>query len=491
MNSSHWSDHFIHIGHNGAERYREAIADCTQALSELFETTERPYSGLPPADLERRLHHIDLSAKAVSPLTQVIKEVRDEIARHAIVVQHPHCIAHLHTPPMLSGVAAENFIAAQNLSMDSWDQSGSATYVEQHVIHYLCALFGYPKDADGVFTSGGTQSNMMALLIARDDFVLRHFNRHVQVDGLPSDANKLRILASENSHFTVEKAAAVMGLGRQAVVKVATDADGGMNTQSLEDTIKSLLADGLLPFVVVGTAGTTDHGALDRLNDISRIAKRYGMWFHVDAAYGGALILGRAKERLTGIEHADSMVVDFHKLWFQPVSCGALLLRHHANFKYLQYKSHYLNRDTDDLPNLVDKTVATTRRFDALKVYMMLRVVGTETLGAMVDHLLHQTQTVAEKICAATDFELLAKPSLTTVLFRYIALESQAQYDAFNRQLRAELLKRGIAVLGETTVNQSAALKLTLLNPCLKDADFDQLLKKISQFAQTLLKETS
>lgn len=479
-----WRDHFIQAGADGAARYREIIGHCTEQLAGLFEAVTQPYSGADPLALRRRLLDVDLSPATATSLEDVIREVRREIAAHCIIVQHPRCIAHLHTPPLLSGIAAESFIAAQNLSMDSWDQSGAATHVEQRVVNELCILFGYPRQADGVFTSGGTQSNIMALAIARDKFVWSCFEHDVQRDGLPECASRLRIIASEHSHFTVEKAASLMGLGQQSVIKIATHLDGAMDIDALERAILALRDDGLLPFAVVGTAGTTDHGAIDDLARIASIARRDGLWFHVDAAYGSALIVSRDRDRLTGIEHSDSVTVDFHKLWFQPVSCGALLLRDAHDFRHVRYKAEYLNRDTDDLPNLVDKTLSTTRRFDVLKVYMMLRAPGSETIGAMVDHLLAQTQMVSRMIRDDTHYELLASPCLTTVLFRYVDVDARASVDAFNRGLRSALLKNGIAVLGETVVNGQVALKLTILNPCLQHADFDGLLKEISRFAK-------
>lgn len=489
MNSRNtWQDQFIQLGAQGASRYQAAMAAGVAQITDLFASAERPYSGLDPMALQRRIRDIAFPDVPEQALSAVLKEVRDEIAAHAVIVQHPHCIAHLHTPVLLSGLVAEMFIAAQNLSMDSWDQSGAATFVEQRVVEHLTGLFGYPQGADGVFTSGGTQSNFMALLMARDNFLWRRHAHRVRADGLPAWASKLRIIASAKSHFTVDKAAIVMGLGQKAVVKVPTRDDGTMDADTLDSIVNGLLGDGLIPFAVVGTAGTTDHGAIDELTRIGDIARHHGLWFHVDAAYGGALIVSQSRHRLAGIELADSMTVDFHKMWFQPVSCGALLLRDGTRFQHLQYNAEYLNRETDDLPNLVDKTLSTTRRFDALKMYVTLRAVGTTMLGEMVDHLIQLAGLAAQRIQQHPDFELLAPAQLSTVLFRYAAArESNAdRRDAFHRRLRALLLESGQAVLGETTVQGQVALKLTILNPCLGPADIDALLGKVANAASLL-----
>ncbi|WP_158587137.1 pyridoxal phosphate-dependent decarboxylase family protein [Motilimonas pumila] len=478
---SPWQQHFIATGPGGSEHYQDAMAQTVAQLAHVFEQADKPYSGLDPVALKQQIEAINLSA-APHSLQQVIQHSAELIAHHSILVQHPACIAHLHTPPMIAGIAAESMIAALNQSMDSWDQASAATYVEQHVVDWLCQTFGYDQHSDGVFTSGGTQSNIMALLMARDWAVDSISQHNVQQQGMPEYSHRLRIVCSDKSHFTVKKAASIMGLGEKAVVCVPTHNNGTIKIDALNQCLNDLKQAELIPFALVGTAGTTDHGAIDDLSALAELAKQHKLWFHVDAAYGGALILSQQNQRLAGIHLADSITVDFHKLWYQPVSCSALLLKHKAHFKYLLHYADYLNREGDYLPNLVDKTISTTRRFDALKVLMTLRTVGKEALGAMIDHLITQTRQVAQLIDEHQNFELLAQPSLSTVLFRY-----QHPVDAFNRQLRLACLKAGVAVLGETTVNGQAALKLTILNPCLSIENFTNLLTNINEFADSLL----
>ena len=476
-----WNDYFIQTGTGGSSSYKAAMDLSSAQISALLENISKPYSGLDAFELDKQISKLSLDRQEVVSLSTVIIETADIVAKNSIIVQHPHCIAHLHTPPLIAGIVAENFISAQNLSMDSWDQSAAATFVEQHVVNWLCKTFELGANSDGVFTSGGTQSNIMALLMARDWAAKTFSNHNVQSDGLPDYAKKMRILCSENSHFTVKKAASLMGLGENSVICVSTNIDGSMYTHALEEEIIKLKKTGFLPFAIVGTAGTTDHGAIDNLSVISRIANEHKLWFHVDAAYGGALILSNSKHRLSGIECADSVTIDFHKLWFQPVSCSAVLVKEKTSFKSFLYHADYLNREHDDLPNLVDKTISTTRRFDALKLLLSLRTIGTSTLGAMIDHLLKQARDVAELIESKPEFELLAQPSLSTILFRYTGLsETKENFkNQLNKDLRVQLLKSGNAVLGETVVDNKVALKLTILNPCLTRENFLELLNKI------------
>ncbi|MDW2370129.1 pyridoxal phosphate-dependent class III aminotransferase [Vibrio sp. 1078-1] len=479
-----WKKHFIHTGEMGSNEFASVMNHTTTAMKSVFEQVTAPYSGMDPKALEAAIHDVDLD-NGNAPLKTVIDDAAELVAKNAIFTQHPDCIAHLHTPPLMPAIAAEAMIAALNQSMDSWDQASSATYVEQKVVNWLCDKYELGEKADGIFTSGGTQSNQMGLMLARDWIVDKLSAHSIQKLGLPEYADKLRIVCSKKSHFTVQKSASWMGLGEKAVMTVDANADGTMDVTKLDEVLNQAKAEGLIPFAIVGTAGTTDHGAIDDLDFIADMAARHDMWMHVDGAYGGALILSSQKARLKGCERAHSISVDFHKLFYQTISCGALLVNDKSNFKFLLHHADYLNREHDELPNLVDKSIATTKRFDALKVFMTMQSVGPKALGDMYDHLLEQTLEVADMIRDNKHFELLAEPSLSTVLFR--ATHESADLDELNKTLRLEALTRGIAVLGETIVDDKTALKFTILNPCLTTADFESLLSKINTLAAELV----
>ncbi|EGQ9573564.1 pyridoxal phosphate-dependent class III aminotransferase [Vibrio alginolyticus] len=479
-----WKKHFIHTGEMGSNEFASVMNHTTTAMKSVFEQVTAPYSGMDPKALEAAIHDVDLD-NGNAPLKSVIDDAADLVAKNAIFTQHPDCIAHLHTPPLMPAIAAEAMIAALNQSMDSWDQASSATYVEQKVVNWLCDKYELGEKADGIFTSGGTQSNQMGLMLARDWIADKLSAHSIQKLGLPEYADKLRIVCSKKSHFTVQKSASWMGLGEKAVMTVDANADGTMDVTKLDEVLNQAKAEGLIPFAIVGTAGTTDHGAIDDLDFIADMAAKHDMWMHVDGAYGGALILSSQKTRLKGCERAHSISVDFHKLFYQTISCGALLVNDKSNFKFLLHHADYLNREHDELPNLVDKSIATTKRFDALKVFMTMQSVGPKALGDMYDHLLEQTLEVADMIRDNKHFELLAEPSLSTVLFR--ATHESADLDELNKTLRLEALTRGIAVLGETIVDDKTALKFTILNPCLTTADFESLLSKINTLAAELV----
>ncbi|MDA7746518.1 aspartate aminotransferase family protein [Psychromonas sp.] len=485
---NNWSHYFAQLGENQA--FEEATQQTQNAINSLFKNADKPYSGLAPALLKKQINDVDFSQSA--SLKEVINSTNELIAKNSLLVQHPHTIAHLHTPPLIASIVAEHFIAALNQSMDSWDQSPAATFVEQQMIDWLCKTYELGERSDGVFTSGGTQSNLMGLLLARDWFAFNQSLHDVQQDGLPEYAQKMRIICSDKSHFTVQKSASLMGLGERSVVLVKTNVQGQIDVQDLQLTVDALKAQGLLPFAVVAMAGTTDHGAIDDIQAVVDIARNAGCWSHVDGAYGAALQLSQQhKSRLKGIESADSVSVDFHKLFYQTISCGALLIKNKANFNTLLHHADYLNREGDELPNLVDKSIATTKRFDALKMFMTLKAVGEKQLGEFYDYLLSLTQEVASKIEENQHFDLCCTPLLSTVLFRLApSLQgnlTDAEFNQLHQQLRLHMLTKGEAVIAETKVNGRLALKFTLLSPCLTIADFDSLLAKIEQSAITLI----
>lgn len=473
-------DLFLQAGPDGSSDFTAAIGLAVQQLEELLGDCTQPYSGMDSDELLQAIRTSTAAADGSVSLQEAITRTTQQIARHTIAVQHPHCIAHLHTPPLLAGIVAELFIATLNQSMDSWDQASSATFVELEVIKRIARWFNLPNAADGVFTGGATQSNLMGLLIARDAVCQKRFGLNVRRDGLTQDCRRLRILVSDVGHFSVAKAAGQLGLGESAVQTVPTDNDGRMLPDALQSALGQLERDGLVSMAVVGTAGTTDHGAIDPLPALAELACTHGAWFHVDAAYGGGLILSHACDRLAGIERADSVAVDFHKFFYQPISCGAFLLGDGGQFRHIEHHADYLNRVTDPFPNLVDRSLATTRRFDALKVWLTLQCVSESVLGGMVDRAMSVAQSLADQFDDDPEFELVVRPQLSTVLFRH------PESDDFNRQLRLDLLTTGQAVLGETVVDGRVTLKLTILNPCLTSTDCEQLLATIRQSARNI-----
>lgn len=458
--------------------YQRMIAQAARLTCESL--PDQPYPGKTPAALAQLIKGDFLPAQERA-WGQIAETLRNIVA-HSVSVSHPFTAAHLHCPPLLVALAAEVVISALNQSMDSFDQAPIATVIEQKMIRWLCSEAGLPASSDGTFTTGGSQSNYMGLLLARDACLQKHWNWSAQKLGLPPQARRLRILCSEVAHFTVEKSASQLGLGTDAVIRIEVDDSFRMKPEALRHALEALHSQDLLPLAVVATAGTTDFGSVDPLQEISAMVHEAGSWMHVDAAYGGALLFSpQHRSKLAGIDSADSLAIDFHKLFWQPIPCSAFLLRDARHFESIKLYADYLNPETHDedgIPNLVTTSLLTSRRFDALKLWISFQSLGRDKLGAMIDRTIALAQHAAKIIRTTSSLELVAEPQLGTVVFRYLPSSSN-KFDALNARLRQNLFDQGIAVIGHTRVRNLQCLKFTCMNPTVTDGQMEELIATI------------
>ena len=485
IESNGFAEYFFGTGEAGARSYAKWMRMASALLSPAPDGSA--YSGASPESLRKLLDG------EVCPTFGVSEEVLQErvaiLLRNSVKPWHPFTAAHLHTPVLACSLAAEAIIGAFNQSMDSFDQAPAASVLEQKVIRWLCELVGLRDTASGTFTAGGTQSNYMGLLLARDHFLLSKMGWAVRERGLPPEASRIRFLCSEVAHFSVEKSAIQLGLGTQAVRKIVCDEAFRMRPEALRAEIAGMRVEGLWPAAIVATAGTTDFGSIDPLPEISAIARDEDIWLHVDAAYGGALLLtDRYRERLAGVEQSDSVTIDFHKAFFQPISCSAFLVSDQRRFETIRVNADYLNseeRELEGVPDLVTRSVLTTRRFDALKLWMSLQALGQEQFGAMIERLADLAQAAAQHIRDSADLDLVTTPQFGTVVFRFRAATAEAR--RVNQRVPELLFAEGLAVVGHTVVRGEPALKLTLCNPATKEWQVRELLDKISACGRTMV----
>lgn len=229
-------------------------------------------------------------------------------------------------------------------------------------------------------------------------------------------------------------------MGENGVIPIETDENFQLKPEILSAKLRTLQQDNLRPIAIVATAGTTDFGSIDPLPELAKIARDHGLWFHVDAAYGGALKLSQNHgHKLKGIELADSITVDFHKLFYQPISCGAFLLKNQANFGLIKLHADYLNPESNEaqgIPDLVTKSIQTTRRFDALKLWLSLKTLGVETFGEMIDSTIELAGAIALIIAEDAELELANIPTINAVVFRYQPSQGTAtEIDRINEQI--------------------------------------------------------
>ncbi|MFV2196640.1 pyridoxal phosphate-dependent decarboxylase family protein [Nocardiopsis sp. LOL_012] len=471
-------------GADGPTAVASLVETAAQALAEASARRGGPVPAMTPHQVTAMVDEaLDTAPReGTDRSAEVLRHLTAVFAEGAADPSHPHCAAHLHCPPLAVAVAADTVASALNQSMDSWDQAPAATAMETRIIAELAELTGYrPGRAGGVVTSGGTESNLTALLLARDHALAARSELDPTRAGVAAArGTRPRILCGRAAHFSVQRAAALLGLGEDAVVTVPVDEGHRMRPEALHECLLRMREDGDTPVAVVATAGTTDLGGIDPLERIADLAAQHGVWLHVDAAYGGGLLFSdQLRGLLAGVERADSVGLDLHKLGWQPVAAGILLTRERASFAPLSRSVAYLNPTDDEeagYPSLLGYSLRTTRRADVFKIAVTLRALGREGLGRMVDACRSLALAAAAQVVASPKLSLAAPPSLTTVVFRYDAGDDG---DAVNARLRRTLLEQGRAVVGRTDIDGRVWLKLTLLNPRTTPEDVAALLEKI------------
>nr|WP_198429097.1 pyridoxal-dependent decarboxylase [Nocardia bovistercoris] len=418
--------------------------------------------------------------------TAALTHLAQLIADHGLDLTDARCAAHLQPPPLTVAVVADALASATNASLDTYDSGPATLAIEKWTINALARLAGFTETAGGVFGPGGSYSNLLALLVARDHTAAR-FGLDIRHDGLRGLPRPV-VLCSRIAHFSVHRACAALGLGEAAAIPVPVDAAHQMIPEALE-TLLTALGVSHTPVAVVATAGTTDFGSIDPLPAIADIAERHGVWLHVDAAYGfGSLFSDRLAHLLDGIDRADSITLDLHKVGWQPAAASVLLLADQRRFTTLNRSVAYLNPDDDidaGYDGLLGQTLQTTRRPDVLKVAATVLAYGRTGLGEMLDTCHDLARYAEQRIDAEPQLELVAPVTLTTVVFRYRCEELDV--DQVNAQIRRRLIGGGIALIGRTEVRVNGegqprtCLKLTLLNPESTEHDiatlFDELLR--------------
>ncbi len=475
------SRYFLTSEQNNKDAYKSMIAETVDAILASF-SDDHAYAGKSPEQLKALIARDTLLPPQGLGFAQVLKEVKRTILPNFLRTSSTDYLAHLHSPALLESICSELILSTFNQSMDSWDQGPIATEIELQVTRFLCDLYGYSPESDGIFTSGGSQSNLSALMLARDWFCTTALKHDVKKLGLPPSYAKLRIYTSELSHFSMEKSAHLLGLGYDAVRKVPVDKFCRMDSQALEDLILLDKEAGLIPFCVVATLGTTDYGSIDPVGALGELCKKHNLWLHADAAYGSGVQLSRQyASRLGPIGKCDSITVDFHKMFLLPISCGAFLVKRGTSLEAFSLHADYLNREEDEedgYTNLVGKSMQTTRRFDALKVWMAFLTRGRDEYASIIDTCIGNATYLYERLLSNPSFEVAIEPEISSVVFRL------QNTDAVNKKVRRLLLHQKGVVIGQTVYANKTFLKFTLLNPLLDHKKLDELLLLIEQLGK-------
>jgi aromatic-L-amino-acid/L-tryptophan decarboxylase len=394
---------------------------------------------------------------------------------------HPGFMGWVHGGGNVSGILADMLAAGLNANLGGRDHV--PIEVERQIVRWLSALFEFPDDSTGLFVTGTSMANLLGVLIART----RSLGVDVRCKGLGASGKRLVAYASAAAHGCISQAMDLSGLGSEALHVIPTNDRHQIDTYALVRAIAADRAAGLTPFLVIGTAGTVDTGAIDDLAALAGIARQQELWFHVDGAIGALAIMAPdIAPRLAGIQQACSIALDFHKWGQVPYDAGFILVRdgalHRATFAS---PAAYLRRETRGLAAgsvwPCDFGPDLSRGFRALKTWFTLKVHGTDALGAMISRTCELARYLEIKVAASRDLELLAPVSLNIVCFRHRG----ADPDRLNAKIVADLHESGIAAPSTTVIGNRLAIRAAIVNHRTEPRDIDALVQAVSKFAAT------
>jgi aromatic-L-amino-acid decarboxylase len=416
------------------------------------------------------------------PLEKLMAECQTiiELSRHN---GHPRFFGYVASPSTPIGAYGDLIASALNANITAWRSGPAGTEIENLVVKWLGSLIGYDDNAHGLLTSGGSMANLIALMIAHRSKA----GADVSQTGLWNAGPPMTIYASEEVHMSVAKGADILGLGRDQVRAVRCDERFRIDVQALRQRIGEDLQNGLRPVCVVASAGTTNTGAVDPLQEVAAVAREFDLWFHVDGAYGAPGGLDPLKKELfAGLAAADSVSLDPHKWLYVPVDTGCLMFRDQAiakqafNTEEASYiKVHGLV--DDETFAYWDYGVELSRRFRALKVWLTLRYYGVRKIAEAISGDIALAEYLAEQVTQATDFELLAPVELSICCFRYVpdGVSDDAALNQLNEQILPLVQKSGRAYVSNAMVNGKFALRACITNFRTTKDDIDLTLQVI------------
>jgi len=401
------------------------------------------------------------------------------ILAHTTHIHHPKYIGH-QASPTAPITALTNLISGLlNNGMAVYEMGMAPNAIERIITDLLCQRMGYTDRSSGFLTSGGTLGNLTALLAARRIVA----SENVWEDGT---TKPLGIMVSEQAHYCVDRAAKIMGLGEKGVIKIPVHDDYTMNTSLLESYYEEAREAGIEVFAIVGSAPCTATGMHDDLTKIADFAKAKGLWFHADAAHGGAVIFSeKYKSLLQGIARADSIVLDGHKMMMMPMITTALLFKNGAlSYQTFALKADYLLAESSaqEWYNTGRRTFECTKYMMCLHWYILLKTYGESVFEATIDVLYDATKEFAHLLESDPYFELAVVPESNIVCFRYFdAARTVENLNQLNRFIRQQILEEGDFYIVQTTLDGVYYLRTTLMNPFTQLTHLQELMRTIKQ----------
>ncbi len=417
-----------------------------------------------------------------SAFEEVFEEYARKVAPNAIQLDHPRFFAFIPSAPNFVSILADALVAGSNVFAGTWLESSGPSQVELVVVDWFKELLGLPREAAGLFVSGGSVANLTALAVARRSALL----------DAPAGAV---VYLSDQTHASIDRALRILGFEDGQLRRIPTDSEYRMSPERLIEQIRQDRKAKLRPFAVIANAGTTNTGAIDPLRELAKIAREHSLWFHVDAAYGGfAALTERGRKLLRGIEQADSVVLDPHKWFYCAFEAGCVIVREgrlmRETFRIMPEYMRDVAREEREV-NFCDYGLQLTRSFRALKVWMPVKTYGARRFRKVIDQCLDLTQYAAQLFAKSPHFEIITPPSLGVFTFRYVPdrlPQDEADRKTFLNGVNEKLVRKAIAsrklMLSSTQLGSRHVLRLCVLNHRTRKEDMREALRLIDQFGR-------
>jgi glutamate/tyrosine decarboxylase-like PLP-dependent enzyme len=408
----------------------------------------------------------------------VLDQVEADVLPNTKRVDHPRFFGFVPGPNNFIGVLADALAAGFNVFSGTWISGAAAAQIELVTIDWLRDLCGLPEDAGGLFTSGGSMANVTALAAAR----------HAMLD---DDVDGAVAYCSDQTHTSVDRALRLLGFGPDQLRRLPSDDQFRLDPAALRDAVATDRADGLRPFCIIANAGTTNTGAVDPLPALADTAHEHDLWLHVDGAYGApAVICERGKERLAGLDRADSITLDPHKWLFQPFEIGGVLVRDPTHLRRaFRLEGEYLEdaMGADEEVNFSGYGIQLTRSFRALKLWMTLKVFGRRHVAAAVRRGFERAAQAERLLRERPKWTVVTPAQMGIVTFRCEPNEwNAAEVDALNRQLAPALNAENQIFLTKTTLDGRPVLRLCPINPRTTPEDLRATIERLDTLRQTM-----
>ena len=454
--------------------------------------SRRVTSEATPGDLER-LFEEPFPETGIS-IDEILERFSNDVAPHAMQVPSPRYYGQFNPTPLPIGVWADALCSSLNQNAGAWRNGPTSAMIEARVMRWLCELLGYGPKSFGTLASGGSEANLIALKCARDNA-----EANIKNLGVRASAGDLVIYASEQCHYSIVKSADILGLGRGSVRKIPTDERFHIQVDALREALLRDQTAGLTPCCIVGVAGATSTGVFDPLEELADVARENDCWYHVDAAYGGALAFSeKHKEKLHGISRAHSITFDPHKWMFVPFACGATLVRDGGRVlrDSFDITPEYLSEDRGGSDVEFDSFrygQMGTRRFNSLKLWMALKFMGRQGYAHTVEHHIDLTNYLASRIDELTNFKRLGEVETAVCCFRFLPeslLNQEGPHlDRLQQRLQQLIERSGEAWLTTTVLHGRRALRVNINSFLTERRHIDDLVELLERSAKKLVDE--